>query len=114
MSLRLVVPDAGCLLDWIPAGCGLESTAGRRWHAQTMNVPATEGPDSDDRCDDSTRPAVAPPPTARRPIDRRQLDRVFGDVLPTSTLDDLPDAGRDSEGTPDDWFYANRPPHHEP
>lgn len=42
---------------------------------------------------------------------RRDLDEIFGDVLPETTSDereaDRPDAERDS------WYEQNRPPHHD-
>ncbi len=68
-----------------------------------MNVPASPAAGGD------REPAAAPRP----PLDRRLLDRVFGEALPTSTKDDLPDPVRESGGSSDDWYHANRPPHHE-
>lgn len=43
--------------------------------------------------------------------DRRELDEVFGDVLPETTSDE-----RDAEsasGDRDVWYRENRPPHHD-
>lgn len=50
---------------------------------------------------------------------RRRLDEVFGDVLPSSTQDDLPEGDEvDGSGDPMDaaeqWLRDNRPPHHDP
>ncbi|WP_091675033.1 hypothetical protein [Amycolatopsis marina] len=46
----------------------------------------------------------------RRP-DKRELDAVFGEVLPDTTSDEREPGvrGRDS----DDWHLENRPPHHD-
>jgi hypothetical protein len=45
------------------------------------------------------------------PQRRRDLDEIFGDVLPATTSDERepeqPDAERDS------WYERNRPPHHD-
>ncbi|MHA6802291.1 hypothetical protein [Salinifilum ghardaiensis] len=40
---------------------------------------------------------------------RRQLDRIFGSVLPEDVADD-----RGSTAAGDDWYRQNRPPHHDP
>jgi hypothetical protein len=46
-----------------------------------------------------------------RPRRRRDLDEIFGDVLPATTSDERepegPGDGRDS------WYERNRPPHHD-
>ncbi|WP_020670234.1 hypothetical protein [Amycolatopsis nigrescens] len=47
--------------------------------------------------------------TPRKP-DRRQVDAVFGDVLPDTTSDERdPEAARENT---DSWYLENRPPHH--
>ncbi|AZI57305.1 hypothetical protein EH165_03140 [Nakamurella antarctica] len=45
------------------------------------------------------------------PLDQQELDRIFGEVLPESTSDDR-DVDRRGSGGLDDWYRANRPPHH--
>ncbi|GAB2956229.1 hypothetical protein LWP59_34830 [Amycolatopsis acidiphila] len=43
--------------------------------------------------------------------DRRELDAIFGDVLPETTSDE-----RDPESSSRDrdaWYRENRPPHHD-
>jgi hypothetical protein len=50
-------------------------------------------------------------PSPQRPPrrSRRDLDDIFGDVLPSTTSDE-----RDPEPAPDEsWYERNRPPHHE-
>ena len=42
---------------------------------------------------------------------RRRRARVFGDVLPDSTSDDVGDAERDSTDS-DEWLRRQKPPHH--
>ena len=45
---------------------------------------------------------------------RRRLDDVFGDVLPDTTRDEAADAADDRPGSArDDWWQAQRPPHHD-
>ncbi|WP_167674253.1 MULTISPECIES: hypothetical protein [Nocardiaceae] len=46
---------------------------------------------------------------SRARIDRARLARIFGDVLPDTTSDER---SRRDEGTTDDWFDRERPPHH--
>jgi len=47
----------------------------------------------------------------RPPVTRKQLDDIFGDVLPTVTQDERDD--RDGAGEDrDSWYRDNRPPHH--
>lgn len=41
--------------------------------------------------------------------ERARLARVFGDVLPEATSDDLADGGSERAT---DWFERERPPHH--
>ena len=52
--------------------------------------------------------ADTPEPRQRR---RRDLDEIFGDVLPATTADERdperPEPERDS------WYESNRPPHHD-
>lgn len=60
------------------------------------------------------RPAADPP--GRSAEERRRLDEVFGDVLPSTTSDERDDAdpGATERGpTADDELLANRPPHHD-
>jgi hypothetical protein len=49
---------------------------------------------------------------AEPPPDRPDLDKIFGDVLPSTTSDE-----RDPEQRPDpdaeSWYERNRPPHHD-
>jgi hypothetical protein len=48
------------------------------------------------------------PPQER---ERRELDAIFGDVLPDTTSDE-----RDTEAShhrDDSWYQENRPPHHD-
>ena len=50
-----------------------------------------------------------PPPQRRPHRAPRDLDDIFGDVLPSTTSDE-----RDPAAAPDDsWYEQNRPPHHE-
>jgi hypothetical protein len=45
---------------------------------------------------------------------RRQLDDVFGDVLPEITRDEVAGSPDDPPAARDDeWLRANRPPHHD-
>ena len=60
-----------------------------------------------------------PPPTEEGDADareaaarRRRRAEVFGDVLPESTQDDRDPAGGRGEGSSDEWFRRNVPPHH--
>jgi hypothetical protein len=48
-------------------------------------------------------------PARRR--ERRDLDAIFGDVLPETTSDerDTESSGRER----DSWYEENRPPHHD-
>ncbi|HET9140319.1 hypothetical protein [Actinophytocola sp.] len=50
------------------------------------------------------------PEPDRPPRRRRDLDEIFGDVLPDTTADE-----RDPDTPPpdDDWYHRNRPPHHD-
>lgn len=71
-------------------------------------------------------------PDSGRKYSARDVARIFGDVLPTQTRDDLPDSGSGSvgadgaaptsgaaspvpgaDGDPTErWYRENRPPHH--
>ncbi len=67
-----------------------------------MNVQP-ESPDSHD---------ADPKGSAKKPaVDQRTLDRIFGEVVPENTKDDLESPGGGSFAA-DDWYRANRPPHH--
>jgi hypothetical protein len=60
--------------------------------------------------DDSARPdEPSEPPRSGR--SRRDLDAIFGDVLPGTTSDER-DPGR-AEPDRDSWYESNRPPHHD-
>lgn len=68
-----------------------------------MNVPVGQG--AQDRPDD--------PELRQEPADRRTLDAVFGTVLPDTTRDER-GAGEDHHAAFDDeWYRAERPPHHD-
>jgi hypothetical protein len=49
----------------------------------------------------------------RKRVDRRRLDDVFGDVLPDTTDDERDPRDRAERRGDDDWYLANRPPHHD-
>lgn len=57
--------------------------------------------------DRQDRKQQGPPP---RPS-RRDVDRIFGEVLPETTGDERDPA--ESGGNPDSWYLDNRPPHHD-
>jgi len=42
---------------------------------------------------------------------RREIDEIFGDVLPSTTSDERDPSSTSS--TPDEWYEQNRPPHHD-
>jgi hypothetical protein len=74
-----------------------------------MNLPVPSDPSASGAADDDPEP-VGPHP-ARAPATRKQLDDIFGDVLPKVTQDERDDrdrAGDDQDG----WYRDNRPPHH--
>lgn len=54
----------------------------------------------------------------KRSIKRAELEKIFGDDLPSTTSDERA-LGRSDEGHTgkdmqrDEWFLENRPPHHE-
>ncbi|OZG26584.1 hypothetical protein BH683_024970 [Williamsia sp. 1138] len=57
------------------------------------------------------------PSIAKRSKERAELEKIFGDDLPSTTRDERP-LGRSDEGhtgddmQSDEWFLENRPPHH--
>ncbi len=56
--------------------------------------------------------ADAGPGPGRR-VDRRRLDEIFGDVLPSVTQDELTDeTDRSAEADRERWYRDNTPPHH--
>lgn len=60
---------------------------------------------------------MAPPPQqhgSERPRRRstRELAEIFGDVLPDTTRDERDLEVADARSV-DDWYLANRPPHHD-
>lgn len=57
---------------------------------------------------DEHEPQRRPEPPRRS---RRELDEVFGDVLPETTSDER-DA-KPGRSSADDWYLENRPPHHD-
>ena len=77
-----------------------------------MNLPVPPEESAGRRPDDDAEPASSPD-AARVPVTRKQLDDIFGDVLPTVTRDELDDE-RDRAGSDDrdSWYRDNRPPHH--
>jgi len=74
--------------------------------------PAAQQSEADPaREDDEAVPASGPPvPPA---VDRRTLDEVFGQVLPETTADERAEQGERARRSSDDWYYENRPPHHD-
>jgi hypothetical protein len=78
-----------------------------------MNLPVPGDPAASGAADDDPEPEGKPvgPDPARTPATRKQLDDIFGDVLPTVTQDERDD--RDRAGDDQDrWYRDNRPPHH--
>jgi hypothetical protein len=79
-----------------------------------MNLPGPPGPPKGagdpEQQPGADRGSVGGTPERARPT-RKQLDDIFGDVLPTVTQDELDDerAGGDDR---DRWYRDNRPPHH--
>jgi len=53
-------------------------------------------------------PDDAGPPQPQR---RRDLDDIFGDVLPATTSDERDPERQESDR--DSWYEQNRPPHHD-
>ena len=56
------------------------------------------------------RPPSNEPPTPDERERRRRRARVFGDVLPEQTRDDVTD-DQAAEGS-DEWLRRQKPPHH--
>ncbi|MGH3759854.1 hypothetical protein [Actinophytocola sp.] len=54
-------------------------------------------------------PAGTPEKPGRAQHGRRELDEIFGDVLPSTTSDEREPDHADS----DSWYERNRPPHHD-
>ncbi|WP_166462971.1 hypothetical protein [Amycolatopsis acidicola] len=52
-----------------------------------------------------------PKPRPPRKRTRRDLDAVFGEVLPETTSDERDDDTRAQDN--DSWYHENRPPHHD-
>ncbi|NKQ58431.1 hypothetical protein HFP15_36830 [Amycolatopsis sp. K13G38] len=52
-----------------------------------------------------------PPERPRKRDDRRDLDAIFGDVLPETTSDERDPEARNHDS--DSWYRENRPPHHD-
>jgi hypothetical protein len=44
---------------------------------------------------------------------RRRRARVFGDVLPDRTRDEMSDVGEDGPGASEEWLRRQKPPHHD-
>ena len=61
----------------------------------------TENPDSTEASD--------PKAEAER---RSRRARVFGDVLPDSTSDDVADEAEQGSSDSDEWLRRQKPPHH--
>lgn len=78
-----------------------------------------------------SEPGSTPEGPAPRKYSARDVARIFGDVLPSQTKDDLPDSGSGrgsndaaprsgaasrrsgADGDPTErWYRENRPPHH--
>jgi len=80
-----------------------------------MNLPVPSG--SPNGTGDPEQPAGADRANADRTQERarptrRELDEIFGDVLPTVTRDELDDERDRAGGDRDNWYRDNRPPHH--
>jgi hypothetical protein len=78
-----------------------------------MNLPVS-GDESAGIGPDHDAPPASERDRARPSVSRKQLDDIFGDVLPTVTRDEIDDE-RDRAGNDDRdrWYRDNRPPHHE-
>ncbi len=64
---------------------------------------------------DANEPSVsAPDPdTSGRVVDRRLLDDIFGDVLPSVTQDEWGHGSEESgDADRERWYRDNTPPHH--
>lgn len=51
-------------------------------------------------------------PRPRRTGNRARLDRVFGDVLPSTTRDERDDETPSRRADSEEWLRAQVPPHH--
>jgi hypothetical protein len=77
-----------------------------------MNLPVSGDASAGIDADDDAQPG-SDRDRARPPVTRKQLDEIFGDVLPTVTRDELDDErDRAGSGDRDRWYRDNRPPHH--
>lgn len=67
----------------------------------------------DERADERTGPrdTAARDPSPDVSIEKQQLDRVFGEVLPDVTRDERDSAEERERG--EGWYRENRPPHHD-
>lgn len=52
------------------------------------------------------------PARARDAAERRKRARIFGDVLPEGTSDEVGSGWGDREGSSEDWLKGQVPPHH--
>jgi hypothetical protein len=50
---------------------------------------------------------------ADRPRRNKDLDDIFGEVLPSTTSDERDPAPDPSDNDRDDWYERERPPHHD-
>jgi hypothetical protein len=74
-----------------------------------VNQEADSGNAPDDPRDAEAGPGSPSPKPDYR--ERRRLDRVFGEILPTITGDERdPEPADDAER--ERWYRENRPPHH--
>lgn len=72
---------------------------------------APDGPDQADG--DSASPDEVAAELRRQARRRRELDQLFGTVLPDVTRDETGrDDVRGGSGDRDRWYSENRPPHH--
>jgi hypothetical protein len=63
--------------------------------------------------EDAESAATEPDEPATQDERRRQRQRVFGDVLPDRTRDEVGDGGSDADGDDsDEWLRRQKPPHH--
>jgi hypothetical protein len=72
-----------------------------------MNLPPADGEGSTDSTARSEPEARVGGPR----IDRKELDEVFGDVLPDTTGGER-DSGEPIGERSQEWYQENRPPHH--
>ena len=84
------------------------------WHRSGVNLPADPAPQQSE-ADPGPHPdgdvqTSDPVPST---VDRRTLDEVFGQVLPETTSDERAEPDQRAGRSSDDWYYENRPPHHD-